>query len=801
MASRPIRRLLLTFISALSLMLALLPARAQTAELPPADIANDEGGAVMISGQVDYTAPSATELASQPIIMLSDSSPVIDRNTDPDFVLPLDSQILGQFVTDYFAAPARYRIRLPIEPGGEYRDVDNDGETDTGVITLDISVLLNIWDDPYYEERDTTSANSSLIYQERFFADVKERRYEITGGHFVVWSPDDQQGFPSGFGKDGLLFTADDPTVRLPQGYTIVDMNQEPFIFDRSRKPTIDLIEYEGEAPNDYSELSYVEAFDALIAQMRKEYAFTEYKGVDWDALIEEFRPRFEAAQDYDAYAKALNDFTWSIPDGHIGSSAFPESEFNFAVSGGLGMAIRELDDGRVIVNFLTENGPAEEAGIAMRAQIIAINDQPIDQAISETIAWSAPFSTPHFLRLQQLRYVTRYPLDTEVTITYRNPDSSEDQTVTLKAADEFDSFSFSSFNSGLTGYELPLEYRILDNGYAYVKIFSFYEDPMLTIDLWERLMQTLNAAGTPGLIIDMRQNGGGWNILYVPMASYFFNEPLVLGTTEHYVEDLDEHYADEMSEETLILPPEELRYNGKIAVLVGPNCASACEFFSYALSLQDRAAIVGQYPTAGLGGSIEPVYMPDGVYFQFTTGRALDAEDNIHIEGIGVVPTVKVPVDETTLFADDDPILQAAVDYLDGATGLETIDSGTIEIGQVVEGILNARQRQQFIVQVRGGDSISIYLTSPDGAFDPYLRIIDQSSDIQFAENDDISDDNLNSALTDLQMRENRTLIIEVGSAGDDGSGSFQLEVQAVRAETTPEAEAEATPEATPSS
>ncbi|MEZ4617768.1 MAG: S41 family peptidase [Caldilineaceae bacterium] len=59
-------------------------------------------------------------------------------------------------------------------------------------------------------------------------------------------------------------------------------------------------------------------------------------------------------------------------------------------------------------------------------------------------------------------------------------------------------------------------------------------------------------------------------------------------------------------------LPSEDLRYHGDIAVLVGPYCNSACEFFAYDMTIQDRAAIVGQYPTAGLGGSVEQFLMPE---------------------------------------------------------------------------------------------------------------------------------------------------------------------------------------------
>ena len=60
---------------------------------------------------------------------------------------------------------------------------------------------------------------------------------------------------------------------------------------------------------------------------------------------------------------------------------------------------------------------------------------------------------------------------------------------------------------------------------------------------------------------------------------------------------------------------------------------------------------------------------MPENVMVRFTIGRAVDMNGDIHIEGKGVVPTVKVPVDEETLFSDGDPILEAAIGYLDKAT------------------------------------------------------------------------------------------------------------------------------------
>jgi C-terminal processing protease CtpA/Prc len=118
------------------------------------------------------------------------------------------------------------------------------------------------------------------------------------------------------------------------------------------------------------------------------------------------------------------------------------------------------------------------------------------------------------------------------------------------------------------------------------------------------------------------------------------------------------------------MLPPENMRYDGAIAVLVGPNCVSACEFFSYDMTINNRAAIVGHYPTAGGGGGIERFFMPEGLTLQMTIGRNVDGNGNIHIEGRGVVPTVRVPVTEETLFSDGDPVLEAAIEYLNNNLG-----------------------------------------------------------------------------------------------------------------------------------
>lgn len=645
-----------------------LPTPTATPEVNDMDglLINDEGGVVAITGSVAYTNPFFTLGVAAPVVILEDQAGFVDRNEG--FLMPVASQTLGQITSDFFTSPFKYSLSLPIEPQGTLRDVDHDGVEEMGVQVYAVAYWTNTFGDPFLEERDLYGGGWSTAYASTKVSDDADTEREIIGGKLLVYAPDDQQNFPTSFGADGLLFTGDDPTTTLLPGYTVVNLDTDPFTFDRSREQRIDLIEPEGAALVDFSDLSYADAFDALVDKLKNEYAFTEYKGIDWEALREEFKPRFEAADqrsDSLIYRRALRDFSWAIPDGHV-SGPFIGEDFQAAVSGGLGLAMREVDDGRILVNFITPGGSADEAGLELGTEILAIGGLPVAEAVENAVAYSAPFSTDHFLRLQQLRYATRFPLDTQVEVTFKNVGEGE-ETVVLTAVPEFDSFSFSSLNVGRTGLELPVEYEFLPEGYMVVQIFSFADNDLLSIQLWERMLRALNENQIPGLIIDMRQNGGGSGFLADQMAAYFFNEPHVLGNTGFYDEDRGEFYFDPRTEDRFYLPAAELRYNGDVAVLVGPNCASACEFFSYDMTIADRAAIVGQYPTAGLGGSIDEVLMPEGEAFRFTQGRAVDNDGNIHIEGIGVVPTVQVPVNEDTLFSAGDPILEAAIDYLNG--------------------------------------------------------------------------------------------------------------------------------------
>lgn len=639
----------------------------------PAQVINEEGGPAVITGSVSYSDPRFASRVSQPVIILEDQAGFVDRNEF--FLMPVESQTLAQITSDIFVSPFTYSLTLPITPKGTLRDVDNDGQTDTGVMVFAPAYWNNVFGDPYLEERDLFGGGWSSAYVSTRISESFETQGEVIGGKYVIYAPEAGQGFPAGFGPDRLLFTADDPIAIIPQGYSVVEMDSEPFVFNRAREQELELFEPASAAADDFGPLGYAAAFDAMVDKLSKEYAFTELKGLDWNALSVEYRPRFAAAEsslDPVAYALALRDFLWEIPDGHVSMSLDPLIPiFQQETDGGLGMAVRQVDDGRVIVNYLVTGGPAEAAGIRLGAEILEIGGESVESAMQKEFLWGhEAFGTPENIRIQQLRYVTRFQLGIDVDVTYKNPGDALAATVTLPTVEERESFAQSSIRAGRTFVELPVEFDILPSGYGYVNIFSFSDNQTLTAMLWERMIQIMNANQIPGLVIDMRQNNGGSGFMANQLAAYFFDQPHVIGSIGYYDEDLDDFFFDPRGAQRFYLPEPNLRYPGEVAVLVGPACFSACEFFSYNMTIENRAAIVGQYPSGGLGGSVDLFFMPEGIVVGYTIGRAVDANGNIHIEGKGVQPTVKVPITEETLFTDSDVVLDAAVAHLDRILG-----------------------------------------------------------------------------------------------------------------------------------
>jgi C-terminal processing protease CtpA/Prc len=649
--------------------IGLTPVTAQDTIPPAARIINDEGGVQIITGQFAISNPNVIDFVSQPILILEDQTGFVLR--DREYVLPLESQVMGHLESDLRVnEPLGFNLLLPIAPAAPFSDVDFDGNREAGVQIFAVALWDNVVGRSFVDRLDGTGW--SVGYSSARASFDPRSLYELNGGKLLIYAPDAAQSFPADFGVDGRLFTPDDALVSIPAGYSMVNLDERPFIFDRSRTTVMNLIEPESFAPDDFSDLSYTEAFTALVNKARTEYAYTSLKSVDWDALYAQFLPRFqqaEAADDFDQYTLALRDFSWSIPDGHIavyGNRPAVSTAFEQNTAGGLGLSLVETDDGRILVQVVIAQGPAAQAGVQPGAEVLQLNNMNIQDAITAAIPYSAPFSTLQNLRLQQIRYAVRFPVGRAVDMMFENP-GDEIQVVRMTTINERESFRESSFRRGISPLDPPITFEYLPSGFAYVRVTSFSGDRPLLMESWEYFIQRVNQLGIPGIIVDLRDNDGGFSEFGDQLASYFFDEPMDVGFDERYNPEIGQFFYDQANP-TRIDPPVDvnLRYLRWVAVLVGPGCSSACELFAHRFTLLgDRAAIVGQYATGGLVGGWFPTYMPGGLIFALPTSRFVDMTGTPIIEGVGIQPTVRVPVNESALFGSEDAILEVAEQYL----------------------------------------------------------------------------------------------------------------------------------------
>ncbi len=288
------------------------PASGPVATVAAAPVA--DSGPVAIVGE----AGSANFFASpetfpEPVVALIDAANVIEQ--EASFASD-KTQILGAFDTAMFPLPAKYSINLPIQPAGTPIDLDNNGQTDTGVQVFSLVVASNFTGNSALQQLEQSGMPSYLT-------DIATG--EITEGAFLVYAADGNQGFPTGSGADKKWFTADDPAGPIPQGYSVARLAADGTVtLDRAEQATINTIERAEQASPDFSQQGILESFNSLIDTLKVRYAYTDLRQLDWEAIRAKYLPEVEkadAAQDIGAYYVALNDLALSLRDGHVSAS------------------------------------------------------------------------------------------------------------------------------------------------------------------------------------------------------------------------------------------------------------------------------------------------------------------------------------------------------------------------------------------------------------------------------------------------------------------------------------------------
>lgn len=193
---------------------------------------------------------------------------------------------------------------------------------------------------------------------------------------------------------------------------------------------------------------------------------------------------------------------------------------------------------------------------------------------------------------------------------------------------------------------EVPtVEYKMLDENIGYIAISEFDD---VTDEQFIAALEDLKSQGMKNLAIDLRNNGGGLVDVTCNILDQLLPEGLIV-YTEDKNGDRQEEYSD-----------AEHYFDGKMAVLVNGNSASASEIFAGAIKDYSVGTLIGtQTFGKGIVQSLFP--LSDGSAIKITVSRYYTpAGNNIH--GVGITPDIILERDTES---EEDNQLQKAIEVL----------------------------------------------------------------------------------------------------------------------------------------
>lgn len=335
---------------------------------------------------------------------------------------------------------------------------------------------------------------------------------------------------------------------------------------------------------------------DQKVVEVKVPIERTEFKKLyeAYDALQSKY---YEDINEEDVVYGAINGMFDALGDPYSDYMNHEEAtSFNESLSSsfqGIGAEISERN-GYIMIVSPIKNTPAEKAGLQPRDMVLAVDGQSV-KGMSSTEAV----------------LLIRGEKGTKVVLTIQRGEA-EPTDITIVRDD------------------IPVEtvYGQLDeSGIAHFQITSFSEN---TAKELEKLMAEFETKGMKAIVLDVRQNPGGFLKAAIDISNLFVEQ----GKTIVQIQEKD-------SEPELVVAEGGKKYQLPVTVLIDEGSASASEILAGALKESFGAKIVG-LTSFGKGTMQEVIYLEDGSNLKFTTGKWLTPKGN-WINEKGIKPDVEV--------------------------------------------------------------------------------------------------------------------------------------------------------------
>jgi len=193
-----------------------------------------------------------------------------------------------------------------------------------------------------------------------------------------------------------------------------------------------------------------------------------------------------------------------------------------------------------------------------------------------------------------------------------------------------------------------PVDTDLLAEGtIGYIRLLRF-EERDSTTEIDEAIAE-LDLDSLAGLILDLRNNGGGYMPAAIEIAGRFVDDGIVLQT------------SDRLSGDRRYWSRGNRVANVPLVVLINRGTASAAEILAGAIRDNNMGVLVGE-PSFGKGVYQQLIDFEDGSALKITIGEYYTPSGAV-VDGVGLTPDIEV--------GDDEDAIDVAIDWINEHVGL----------------------------------------------------------------------------------------------------------------------------------
>jgi len=401
-----------------------------------------------------------------------------------------------------------------------------------------------------------------------------------------------------------------------------------------------------------YPEMSHPPLEYRLLAAFRiwsVFHYFFPYKdliGEDWNDVLREFIPQFEAADDALSYAQAVARMVARTSDSHcFVRSPVLDSYYGMAPPAA---RVRMIEGQPVVVSIGAED---EVGGLAVGDVVVSVDGIDVETRIAALGQHRAASTPQSYGWLVAQRLLCGADGSTATIAVKRGETAAVCRA--LRASGNWE-----RFRDQRTGD--IVKHLSVDIGYVDLDRLPASE----TDAMFERLK------ATKAIIFDMRgyPYGTAWTVAPRLAArgntvGAVFEKPLV---GPEQIESGDTPNCFSIQSFAQKIPrSEKWRYTGRTIILVDERTVSQAEHTALFFKEANGTTIVGS-PTTGANGDVTQFVLPGGIWIWFT-GQAVKHADGSQLQRVGIIPDVLVYPTIAGIKAGRDEVLEKAVALLDG--------------------------------------------------------------------------------------------------------------------------------------